>query len=196
MTALNLISVNARGLNIPHKRTTVLEFLHKENIDFAMIQKSHLLHKDVSRLANKYYHPIATSSAATKSKGVMILCKLKLKFDKIDSWADGAGRIAIAKIRMDGKNIALICAYAPNAYDSAFYDLLTKTLLDLTDFYLILGADFSAVWDSSMDRTGGAESRDQRLATEALHQWATDTRHDRYLAYVKSFFKRFLILLW
>ena len=46
MTALNLISVNARGLNIPHKITTVLEFLHKKNLDFAIIQESHLLCKD------------------------------------------------------------------------------------------------------------------------------------------------------
>ncbi len=52
MTALNLISVNARGLNIPHKTTTVLEFLRKKNIDFAMIQESHLLCKDVSRPAH------------------------------------------------------------------------------------------------------------------------------------------------
>uniref|UniRef100_A0A8C4FAX9 Uncharacterized protein n=1 Tax=Dicentrarchus labrax TaxID=13489 RepID=A0A8C4FAX9_DICLA len=83
---LNLISVNARGLNNPHKRTTVLEFLRKKNIDFAMIQESHLWCKDVGRLASKFYHPIATSSAATKCKGVMVLCKCKLKLDVIDSW--------------------------------------------------------------------------------------------------------------
>uniref|UniRef100_A0A671U7D5 exodeoxyribonuclease III n=1 Tax=Sparus aurata TaxID=8175 RepID=A0A671U7D5_SPAAU len=175
MTALNLISVNARGLNIPHKRTSVLEYLRKKNIDFAMIQESHLLCKDAGRLANRIYHPIATSSAATKSKGVMVLCKRKLKFDVIGSWVDDAGRIAIAKIRMDGKNIALISAYAPNVFDVAFYELLTKSLLDLTGFHVVLGADFNAVWDSSMDRTGGIESRDQRLASEALRQWATDT---------------------
>lgn len=175
MTALKFISVNARGLNISHKRTTVLEFLRKKNIDFALIQESHLLSKDAGRLANKLYHPIATSSAVTKCKGVMVLCKRKLKFDLIDSWSDDAGRIAIAKIRMDGKNIALISAYAPNVFDVAFYHLLTKTLLDLTGFQLVLGADFNAVWDNSMDKTGGIESRDQRLASEALRQWAYDT---------------------
>lgn len=175
MTALNLISVNARGLNIPHKRTTVLEFLRKTNIDFAMIQETHLLRKDVGRLANKFYHPIATSSATTKCKGVMVLCKRKLKFDLIDSWADDAGRIAIAKICMDGKNIALISAYAPNTFERTFFQLLTKSLLDLTGFYLVIGADFNAVWDSGMDRTGGSETRDQHLASEALRHWASET---------------------
>ena len=76
---------------------------------------------------------------------------------------------------MDGKNVALISAYAPNAFDVAFYELLTKSLLDLTGFHLVLGADFNAVWDSNMDTTGDIESRDQCLASEAFRQWATDT---------------------
>ena len=73
--------------------------------------------KDAGRLANKLYHPIATSSAISKSKGVMVLCERKLKFDVIDSWADDAGQIVIAKISMDGINIALISAYVPDAFD-------------------------------------------------------------------------------
>ncbi len=67
MTALNLTSINAIGLNIPPKRTTVLEFLLKKNEDFAMIQESHLLYKDARRFANKLYHPVAPLSAVTKS---------------------------------------------------------------------------------------------------------------------------------
>lgn len=103
------------------------------------------------------------------------MCKHKLKFNLIGSWADDAGWIATAKIRMDGKNIAFFSAYAPNAYDATFYDLLTKSLLDLVGFCLVLGADFNMVWDSRMDRTGGVESRDQRVLSEALYQLATDT---------------------
>ena len=47
----------------------------------------------------------------------MVLCERKLKFDVIDSWADDAGQIVIAKISMDGINIALISAYVPDAFD-------------------------------------------------------------------------------
>ncbi|KAI9541846.1 hypothetical protein NQZ68_026308 [Dissostichus eleginoides] len=54
------------------------------------------------------------------------------------------GGIAIAKIRLDGQNIALISAYAPNTLEAGFYDLLTKTLRDLTGFHLVMGADFNA----------------------------------------------------
>uniref|UniRef100_A0A3Q3AK35 Endonuclease/exonuclease/phosphatase domain-containing protein n=1 Tax=Kryptolebias marmoratus TaxID=37003 RepID=A0A3Q3AK35_KRYMA len=141
MVALNLISINARGLNTPHEGTIILEFLRKKNMHFATIQESHLMHKDAGRMANKFYHPIATSSATTKYKGVMVLCKCNLKFNLIGSWADDAGRIAIAKICMEGKNIAFISAYAPNTYDAAFYDMVTKSMLDLAGFHLVL--DFS-----------------------------------------------------
>lgn len=129
-----------------------------------MVQESHLLCKDAARFANKFYHPIAVSSALTKTKGVMVVCKRKLKCDIVDK----EGQVAIAKIRMDRKNITLISAYAPNSFDAGFCDLLTKSLLDLAGFPLVLGANFNAVWDSNIDRTGGTGSRDQRLASDAL----------------------------
>ena len=72
---------------------------------------------------------------------------------------DSGGRIAIAKIESDGKNIAFIYAYAPNNFDADFYDLLTKTLLDLTGLLLVLG--------SSNKKTGEGENNDQRLTSAA-----------------------------
>lgn len=138
-----------------------------------MIQESHLLREDAARFANRLYHRIVFSAAPTKTKGVMIVCRRKLKFDLIGSWTDKEGRLAIAKIRLDGQNIALISAYAPNTFEAGFYDLYP--LRDLTGFRLVMGADFNAIWDSNMDRTGGAESRDQRLASDALRQWAAQT---------------------
>lgn len=66
----------------------------------------------------------------------------------------------------------LISAYAPNIFEAGFYDLLTKTLLDLAGFHLVVGADFNAVWDKNIDRTGEVENRDKRLASDAQHRLA------------------------
>ena len=164
MTHLNFISVIARGLNIPHKRTTILEYFSKKNVDIAMIQETHLLHDGIWCFENTFYHPIAFSSAP-----MLVVCKHELKFDIIGSWADIDGQFAIDKIGLDGKNIALTSAYDPNTFDAGFYDLLTKILLSLTDFQLVLGADFNAVWDCNIERTGKAENRDQCPASDALH---------------------------
>lgn len=105
----------------------------------------------------------------------MFFYKRKLKFYFIGFWANDVGRIAIAKIRMDGKHVAFISVYAPNTYDVDFYDMLTKSMFDLVGFHLVQGANFNAVWDSCMDRKDGGKSRDQRVSSEALRQWAPDT---------------------
>lgn len=175
MSGLNFISLNARGLNSPQKRSIVLDFLRKRNTDFAMIQESHLLPVDISRFANKMYHSIASSSATTKSKGVMVICKRNLKFTLVETWSDKEGRITIAKICINGARIALISVYAPNICDPKFYQLLTQSLLEMVDYQIILGGDFNAVWDNNMDRSGGVETREQHLASKALRQWANDT---------------------
>lgn len=133
MANLNFISINVRGLNTPQKRTIVLDFLRKRNVDDAMIQESHLRSADVGRFANKVYHTIASSSASTKSKGVMVVCKRYLKFSLIEAWSDKEGRIAIAKICINGMHIALVSVYAPNVYEPNFNHLLTQSLVKLVD---------------------------------------------------------------
>uniref|UniRef100_A0A668ASQ0 Endonuclease/exonuclease/phosphatase domain-containing protein n=1 Tax=Myripristis murdjan TaxID=586833 RepID=A0A668ASQ0_9TELE len=96
---LRFLSVNVRGVNIPHKRTSILGFLQSKAFDFAFIQESHLLKQHNNLLANKHYRVLASSTATSKSKGVAILAKRRLRFDFLGEWSDKAGRIAIAKIR-------------------------------------------------------------------------------------------------
>ena len=76
---------------------------------------------DISRLANKYYRVIASSSVESKTKGVAIVVKRSLKFDMIGTWGDNAGRAAMAKVVISGRKIALWSIYAPNTFDRQFY---------------------------------------------------------------------------
>lgn len=76
----------------------------------------------------------------------------------------------IVKTQTYKKNIGLVSVYAPNSFDEKFYDTLTKMLLALTDYCLIIGADFNAVWNHEKDRTGIY----QKSASAALRQRAFD----------------------
>lgn len=60
-----------------------------------------------------------------------------------------------------------------NVLDRGFYSLLTKSLLDLTE--LIVVADFNAVWNYRVDRSTGAESREQAQSSAELRAWAGHT---------------------
>lgn len=129
----------------------------------------------MNRPSNKFFRVIAYSLAINKTKGVAIICRRNLHFELLGTWSDNEGRIAIAKIHIENRDIALDSIYAPNAFDRGFYDLATKSLLDLTGFKLTIGADFNAVMDHSIDMSGQSESLDQRMASEALRALATNT---------------------
>ena len=78
----------------------------------------------------------------------------------------------ITKVEFHARKIALISAYAPNTFDSAFYNTLITEMLELTDYPFIVGADFNAVWDPVVDRSNATASREQGQATNALKSWA------------------------
>lgn len=94
-------------------------------MDLALLSKAHLLKADIMRLADKFYHIIASSSASTKAWGVAIMAKRNLNIKVLDIWADSAGRITIAKVECSNRKIALVSAYAPNFFDADFYNMLT-----------------------------------------------------------------------
>ena len=45
--------------------------------------------------------------------------------------------------------------YAPNDHNPNFLSLLTKTLLDFKDYYLIIGGDFNQVCNPDLDKSSG-----------------------------------------
>lgn len=174
MGELTTLVWNCGGLNAPHKRTSTLGLLKKRNVDVAFLSETHLLKADNNRLANRFYYTLAASSASTKTKGVAIVVKRNLPLKVLSTWSDTLGRIVISNVELGNRKIALISAYAPNNYDKLFYNTLTCQMLELTGFSFIVGADFNAVWDPSVDRSGANATGDQAQATNALRFWANN----------------------
>lgn len=120
MGELSVLVWNRDDLNTPHKRTSVLTFLRHRKIDLALLQETHLLNRGSGRLSNRLYHTVAVSSANSKSKGVAVVSKRNLKIKVLDIWADNTGRIAVAKVELYRRKVAIIAAYAPNKFDKIF----------------------------------------------------------------------------
>ena len=78
--------------------------------------------------------------------------------------------MAIAKVEMYGRKIAITSAYAPNKFDKEFYSTLTQEMLQLTKYLFIVGADMNAVWKAS-ERSTAIANKDQEMATAALQAW-------------------------
>lgn len=68
MDRYNVLSLNVRGLNSPFKRSKVLDFLHRQNVDIALLQETHLKPNDTLRLQNRRYKMVAALSDGSSTK--------------------------------------------------------------------------------------------------------------------------------
>lgn len=58
--------------------------------------------------------------------------------------------------------------YGPTIYEENFFPMLTKELLSLSDYTLIIEANMNTFWDLHMDRSHHTISATQVMSSEAL----------------------------
>lgn len=167
-----ILSWNTGGLNMPHKQVSSLEVLQRKKTDIALLQETHLLSGDIKYFADKHYYTLASSSACSKTKGVAIVARRLLKIKILGTWGDTAGRLAVVRAEVSGRKIAFLSIYAPNSYDRHFYAMLTDKMLKLSEYSFLAGADFNAVWNATVDRSGSSETNDQKSASAAMRAWS------------------------
>ena len=150
--------------------------LDEERADIAFISEAHLKNEDMdtlkNTLKNTHYQVLSSSSAQDRTKGVLILAKRNLGISILGKGGDSAGRITYVKTEIEEQKIAFMAIYAPNEYDAEFYAELTVITQELEGFKLIIGSDFNAVWDYTIDRSSGKEIN--KHATIALKGWAEE----------------------
>lgn len=150
---LHIASCNINGLNAPIKRSMCLDWLKRHKIDVAFIQESHFKHSDKQRLSNRYYYTSAAATFNSKSRGALVVLRRSLSLTIVRSYESDDGRIAYIKTNIYGQRIAFLCIYATNHFSPEFFGTISKTLYDLQDFSVIIGADMNAVLHPLLDRS-------------------------------------------
>lgn len=156
--AINILSWNVNGLNSPVKRTKCLDYLRCKNVHLALIQESHLKAADVHRFQNRYFKVICSSSAANKTKGVLIVSKRNFDFSIIRSGGDTEGRITYAVGSVNNTKYAFVSVYAPTEGDPLFFQELLRLVVSLEDCLVVLGGDFNTVLDPQLDRSHASKA--------------------------------------
>lgn len=154
MTILHLASWNINGLNAPVKRSMCLDWLKRHGIDVAFIQEPHFRHSDKQCLSNRFYYTPAAATFNSRSRGALVVLRRALSLTILGSYESEDGRLAYIKTNISGQKIAFLCIYATNHFSSEFFGSVSKTLYDLQDFSIIIGADMNAVLDPLLDRSG------------------------------------------
>ena len=84
------------------------------------------------------------------------------------------GRVAILKTIISGCKIAFVSVYAPSTFDPMFFPNLTRALLELSEYKLVMGMDANAVIKAADDRSSRREVGSQKHASLALRRFMSD----------------------
>ncbi|CAH2302959.1 Hypothetical predicted protein [Pelobates cultripes] len=129
---LTILSINAKGLNKPEKRTGALRDFHAWKASIVMIQETHFREGDRHKLTNHHF-PIGYYSDfhGGKSRGAAILINKKVPFVEKASMTDREGRYLFIKDTVAEHLYTFTTLYAPNNKQHRY---LKRTLHKLHSF--------------------------------------------------------------
>ena len=151
---MKVVSLNARGLGNRIKRRSVFKFLRKE-ADIIFLQETHLNSEEKLKIWEaEWGGPIFSSMGTSNSKGTAIMINPSCGPDVYMSQVqcDGAGRLVLGILFLEGKHLVLGNVYAPTI--QFFMDMveIIEKLCERDHDAVILGRDFNLVMNPELDR--------------------------------------------
>lgn len=134
----------------------------------------YLTNKSVKSFSNSNYKVVASSSVDDKTKGVLIVIRHSLDITITDIGSENEGRIAFVKAIMSNMKIVFVSAYALANYDKKFYSEPSNLLINLSDYYLVSGADMNTITDLKLDKSNPLAGSAQLSCSKALQQCMLD----------------------
>lgn len=163
--ALNLLSLNAKGLNTPFKRSMLWKEARKYHADVLCVQETHFCQSSPITIHNQNYPLIYLASAEKKKAGVMIAIKITVAFQLIRSHIDPGGRYIILICHINDVICTLVNTYTPNTHQVSFLNKIHRKLCKVRQGRLIWSGDFNGIGDRLMDSTSRSSSPPLQLQT-------------------------------
>lgn len=150
--SLTVLTWNVNGLGDKIKRGLVLQHIKRQGPAIAMLQETHLTGTACSALDRWGYKMVIHSDFTTGSRGVGILISKKFPLIVMESRKDELGRFAAVTGQWEGRIYNFVSVYIPPALHKTTLPELGKFLLALPQGELIMGGDFNATMDDTIDR--------------------------------------------
>ena len=179
--SIKLLSVNAKGLNIPEKRTKFLNEFHKQKANIICIQETHFKSDKIPKFHDMRY-PTAFHASNTegKTKGVSILISNRTPFQVQDTMLDPGGRYIFIKGKLENHPMTIANVYAPNSRQVTFFRKIKDLLTTFASGILVLGGDFNIPLDPLIDTSNGTSSLPYRALKQIKIQLKELTLHDTW----------------
>ena len=155
--ALNLASLNVRGLRDSSKCTRFLAELKNLGVDVAAVQETHFTCGADCGVLESDFNVFSAYGSRT-SAGVSLLVGRSLDADVVVFAGDG-NRLIVANVAMKSFKFRLVAVYASNiaAERVSFFRRLAPFLDDTKR--LVLMGDWNAILDPKIDKVGRGTNR-------------------------------------
>lgn len=117
---LKLLSLNAKGLNSPHKRKALWTDALKFGSDIVCVQESHFAKNNSPKFTHNRYPHIFHSDNHKKKQGVIIAVRDTVTFKMLDLQTDDHGRFIILVATIDNITYTIANVYASNTHPHQF----------------------------------------------------------------------------
>lgn len=164
---LKCLSLNAKGLNLPEKKSQVMTSLTKHKAHFIYLQETNFRSDSIPKLSNHMYNSaFHSTNPDSKTKGVSILVSKHADFQLCDSLIDLGGRFIFLKGTYASKPITLANIYCPNEHHVTFFRNTCDLLSSFQKGLVLLGGDFNVLLNPVLDSSSGTSN----LPYRALRQ--------------------------
>ena len=172
--ALNLATLNVRGLRDPGKCTRLLGELKTLGVDVAAVQETHFTCGADCRVMESDFNVFSAYGSRT-SVGVSLLVRRSLDADVDVVFAGDGGRLVVADVAVKSFKFRLVAVYAPNiVVERVSFLRRLAPFLDDTKRLVLMG-DWNAILDPKIDKVGRGARRVGRCENSLA---GLMTRHD------------------
>ncbi|CAH2283078.1 Hypothetical predicted protein [Pelobates cultripes] len=173
---INFLSINARGLNQPEKRSQALRHFHSQKSHIVFIQETHFKEGQTPRLTDRYYAQcFLSNNPERKSKGTAILIHKYLHFAPTAVLRYDHGRYVCVKGAIANRTYTLANLYAPYNRQHHFIRKVVKAIEKFAEGCLILGGDLNVALRPTLDTSARSLTIPQHVLT-SITKTLTDQR--------------------
>lgn len=159
MDILRVISLNAKGLNVPEKRQMFLQDMHRLKADIVLVQETHFRDDKLPILRNKFFPTTYHSTyLVAKVRGVSILLSAWVPWTHLDIMTDPEGRFLFLKGMIGSVKVTLENFYIPNSQQDLLLCGHLENFLEFAEGQLIIGGDFNIPLIPAEDTSSGTSS--------------------------------------
>lgn len=176
MDEIKIVTLNAKGLNVPEKCRMLQNDMKRIKADIVLLQETHFRENAFPSLKNRYYLTVYHSTyTEAKSRRVSIQISARIPWSMIDIKTDPMGRFLFLKGMIGETKVTIANLYAPNCHQEVFIRKHLKLLQTFSEGQLIVGGDLNIPLIPTEDTSTGTSST-SRGTHKIIHSVLHDTQ--------------------